>query len=131
VVNLIRTAVFPSPSLGGSSVETKLLQSVTSPAAMQFCWWRSHALRSSRGERPSADSNAGDSFKSTRSLWLRGRDQSDSFARSGHIVVEFGSLIAAVGEQLFQKRKHPKQGRRHDENAAIAILNIAAGWTMA
>ena len=38
-------------------------------------------------------------------------------------MVEFGSLIAAVGEQLFQKRKHPKQGR-HDENAAIAILNI-------
>ena len=33
------------------------------------------------------------------------------------------SLISAVGEELFQKRKHPKQGR-HDENAAIAILNI-------
>jgi len=32
-------------------------------------------------------------------------------------------LISAVGEELFQKRKHPKQGR-HDENAAIAILNI-------
>src|SRR2546423_967182 len=38
-------------------------------------------------------------------------------------LVEFGSLIAAVGEEFFQERKHPKQGR-HDENAAIAILNI-------
>ncbi len=38
-------------------------------------------------------------------------------------LVEFGSLIAAVGEELFQERKHPEQGR-HDENAAIAILNI-------
>jgi hypothetical protein len=36
---------------------------------------------------------------------------------------EFWSLIAAVGEQLLQERKHPKQGR-HDQNAAIAILNI-------
>ncbi len=36
-------------------------------------------------------------------------------------LVEFGSLIAAVGEELFQERKHPEQGR-HDENAAIAIL---------
>ena len=33
------------------------------------------------------------------------------------------SLISAVGEKLFQKRKHSKQGR-HDENAAIVILNI-------
>ena len=33
------------------------------------------------------------------------------------------SLIAAVGEQRLQERKHPKQ-RRHDENAAIAILNV-------
>jgi hypothetical protein len=33
------------------------------------------------------------------------------------------SLIAAVGEQCLQERKHPKQ-RRHDENAAIAILNV-------
>jgi hypothetical protein len=32
-------------------------------------------------------------------------------------------LISAVGEELFQKGKHPEQGR-HDENAAIAILNI-------
>ena len=38
-------------------------------------------------------------------------------------LVEFWSLIAAVGEELFQERKHPKQGR-HDQNAAIAILNI-------
>ncbi len=38
-------------------------------------------------------------------------------------LVEFGSLIAAAGEELFQERKHPKQGR-HDQNAAIAILNI-------
>ncbi len=38
-------------------------------------------------------------------------------------LVEFWSLIAAVGEVLFQERKHPEQGR-HDENAAIAILNI-------
>ena len=33
------------------------------------------------------------------------------------------SLIAAIGEQLFQERKHPEQVR-HDQNAAIAILNI-------
>jgi hypothetical protein len=32
-------------------------------------------------------------------------------------LVEFWSLIAAVGEELFQERKHPEQGR-HDENAA-------------
>src|SRR2546430_5781773 len=36
-------------------------------------------------------------------------------------LVEFGSLIAAIGEQL--ERKHPEQVR-HDQNAAIAILNI-------
>ncbi len=42
---------------------------------------------------------------------------------SCHSLVKFGSLIAAVGEQPFQERKHPEQGR-HDENAAIAILNI-------
>jgi hypothetical protein len=36
---------------------------------------------------------------------------------------EFGSLIAAIGEQLLQKRKHPEQGR-HDKNAAVAILNV-------
>jgi hypothetical protein len=38
-------------------------------------------------------------------------------------LVEFGSLIAAAGEELFQERKHPEQGR-HDQNAAVAILNI-------
>ncbi len=38
-------------------------------------------------------------------------------------LVEFGSLITAIGEELFQERKHPKQGC-HDENAAIAILNV-------
>jgi hypothetical protein len=38
-------------------------------------------------------------------------------------LVEFGSLIAAIGEQLFQERKHSEQVR-HDQNAAIAILNI-------
>jgi hypothetical protein len=42
---------------------------------------------------------------------------------AGQSLVEFASLIAAVGEELFQERKHPEQGR-HDENAAIAILNI-------
>ena len=36
---------------------------------------------------------------------------------------EFPALIAAVGEQLLQKRKHAKQGR-HNENAAVAILNV-------
>jgi len=35
------------------------------------------------------------------------------------------SLISAVGEECLQKGKHPKQGR-HDENAAIAILNVGA-----
>ena len=38
-------------------------------------------------------------------------------------LVEFRPLIAAVGEELFQERKHPEQVR-HDQNAAIAILNI-------
>jgi len=33
-------------------------------------------------------------------------------------------LIAAVGEQRLQEGKHPEQ-RCHDENAAIAILNIS------
>jgi hypothetical protein len=33
------------------------------------------------------------------------------------------SLIPAVGEERLQKGKHPEQGR-HDENAAIAILNV-------
>jgi hypothetical protein len=33
------------------------------------------------------------------------------------------SLISAVGEERFQKGKHPEQGG-HDEYAAIAILNI-------
>ena len=41
----------------------------------------------------------------------------------GQRVGELRSLIAAIGEELFQKRKHPEQGR-HDENAAIAILNV-------
>ena len=35
------------------------------------------------------------------------------------------SLISAVGEERIQKREHPEQGR-HDENAAIAILNVGA-----
>ena len=38
-------------------------------------------------------------------------------------VGELRSLIAAVGEELLQERKHPEQ-RRHDENAAIAILDV-------
>ena len=61
-----------------------------------------------------------------KSLGLIGTLDNFSFQMRQHArqsLVEFGSLIAAVGEQLFQKRKHPKQGR-HDENAAIAILNI-------
>ncbi len=33
------------------------------------------------------------------------------------------SLISAVGEERLQKWKHSEQGR-HDENAAIAILNV-------
>jgi hypothetical protein len=36
---------------------------------------------------------------------------------------KFRSLISTVGEQLLQKGKHAEQ-RRHDENAAIAILNV-------
>jgi hypothetical protein len=31
--------------------------------------------------------------------------------------------VHQIGEELFQERKHPKQGR-HDENAAISILKI-------
>ena len=38
-------------------------------------------------------------------------------------VGEFRSLISAVGEELLQERKHPEQ-RRHDENAAVAILDV-------
>ena len=38
-------------------------------------------------------------------------------------LLKLRSLISAVGEELFQKGKHPEQGR-HDENAAIAILNV-------
>jgi hypothetical protein len=38
-------------------------------------------------------------------------------------IGELRSLICAVGEQRLQKRKHPEQGR-HDENAAVAILNV-------
>jgi len=33
------------------------------------------------------------------------------------------SLISAVGEERLQKGKKPEQGR-HDEDAAIAILNV-------
>ena len=38
-------------------------------------------------------------------------------------IGELRSLIAAIGEQFIQERKHPEQ-RRHDENAAIAILDV-------
>ena len=61
-----------------------------------------------------------------KSLGLSGTLDDFSFQMREHArqsLVEFGSLITAVGEELFQERKHPKQGR-HDENAAIAILNI-------
>ena len=44
-------------------------------------------------------------------------------ANFGQRGAEFRSLIATVGEQFLKKRKHPEQGR-HDENAAIAILDI-------
>lgn len=40
-----------------------------------------------------------------------------------HGVGELRSLIAAVGEQLVQERKHPEQ-RRHHENAAVAIVDV-------
>ena len=36
---------------------------------------------------------------------------------------ELWALVSGVGEQHLQERIHSKQGR-HDENAAIAILNI-------
>jgi hypothetical protein len=36
---------------------------------------------------------------------------------------EFRSLIAAVGEQLLEKGKHPEQSR-HDEDGSIPILNV-------
>jgi hypothetical protein len=41
----------------------------------------------------------------------------------GHGFGELRSLIAAVGEELLQERKQPEQ-RRHDEKAAIAILDV-------
>ena len=37
--------------------------------------------------------------------------------------MEFRSLIAAVGKQLFQERIHPEQGCKQ-QNAAVAILDI-------
>lgn len=33
------------------------------------------------------------------------------------------SLISAIGEERLQKGNHPEQSR-HNENAAIAILNV-------
>jgi len=39
-------------------------------------------------------------------------------------VRKFWSFISAIDEQLLQKGKHPQQGR-HDEDAAIAILNVS------
>ena len=39
-------------------------------------------------------------------------------------VGELRPLIAAVGEELLQERKHSEQ-RRHDENAAVAILDVS------
>lgn len=41
----------------------------------------------------------------------------------GQCLLEFWALIAAVGEELFQERVHPEEGRKK-ENAAIAILDI-------
>ena len=38
-------------------------------------------------------------------------------------IRKLGSLISAVGEERLQEGKHPEQGR-HDQNAAIAILNV-------
>src|SRR5258708_25425355 len=45
-----------------------------------------------------------------------------NFCRRFH---KLRSLISAVGEKRLQKGNHPEHGR-HDENAAIAILNV--GW---
>ena len=38
-------------------------------------------------------------------------------------VLEFGSLIAAVGIELLQERIHPEQSRQK-QDAAVAILDI-------
>ena len=38
-------------------------------------------------------------------------------------LVEFRSLIATVGKELFQERIHPEQGRKK-QDAAVAILDI-------
>jgi len=38
-------------------------------------------------------------------------------------LLEFRSLIAAVGKQLFQERIHPEQCRKK-QNAAVAVLDI-------
>ena len=45
-------------------------------------------------------------------------------ANFGQRGAEFRSLIAAVGEQLLKKGKHPEQGR-HDENSSISILDVS------
>ena len=38
-------------------------------------------------------------------------------------LLEFWSLIAAVGKQLFQERIHPEQCRKK-QNTAVAVLDI-------
>lgn len=38
-------------------------------------------------------------------------------------LLEFGSLVAAVGKQLFQERIHPEQCRKK-QNAAVAVLDV-------
>jgi len=38
-------------------------------------------------------------------------------------LLEFWSLIAAVGKQLFQERIHPEQGSKQ-QDAAVTILDI-------
>jgi hypothetical protein len=40
-----------------------------------------------------------------------------------HGRLEFRPLIAAIGKQLFQERKHPEQGRKK-QDAAVAILDV-------
>ena len=42
----------------------------------------------------------------------------------GQDASELRSLVPAVGEELVQEWKHPKQ-RRHDEDAAVTILDIS------
>jgi hypothetical protein len=73
-----------------------------------------------------AKSQSGDLTKQYKSFGVIGALDDFGFEigedfRQG--LLEFRSLIAAVGKQLFQERIHPEQCRKK-QNAAVAVLDI-------